>query len=181
MCEHRDSINTLIRICAMKKLLSLFAVVVFAIGCAPTKQAEQAASAVPAEPDYGNFSSETLTVNAWNALTARQYDLAILYTKKCIELYETRAKEMQASLNAKAPHDKVHDYWALNDVGTSYFIMGEALTQQRKYAEAQAAYTVVTDEFKYAQTWDPKGWFWSPADAAYPKVEWLKLKTNNDF
>jgi hypothetical protein len=86
---------------------------------------------------------------------------------------EKKAREMQASLKAKAPKDKVHDYWALNDVGTSYFIRGEALAKLGRKAEAIAAYKVVRDDLYFAQTWDPKGWFWSPADAAHPKIDAL--------
>jgi len=165
----------------MNKMLTLFTVAVLVIGCSSTKHAEQTAQAAPDTPDYGDFTSQTLTTNAWNALGEGEYMLSIKYTEKCAELYEAEARKMQASLSTKAPHDKVHDYWALNDVGTSYFIRGEALTKLRKYPEALAAYKVVRDELKYAQAWDPKGWFWSPADAAYPKIEWLQLKTNNDF
>lgn len=86
---------------------------------------------------------------------------------------EKKAREMQASLKAKAPKDKVHDYWALNDVGTSYFIRGGALAKLGRKAEAIAAYKVVRDDLYFAQTWDPKGWFWSPADAAHPKIDAL--------
>ncbi len=73
--------------------------------------------------------------------------------------------------------DAVHAYWALNDVGTSYFIRGEALLKLDKKDEALAAYKAVMNQFNYAQTWDPKGWFWSPAEAASKKVAML----SNDF
>ena len=100
---------------------------------------------------------------------------------KCSELYEDEARKMQASLSAKAPKDKVHDYWALNDVGTSYFIRGKAVSKLNKNTEAVAAYKVVVDDLYYAQAWDPKGWFWSPADAAKTKIEMLKFKNDSDF
>ena len=131
--------------------------------------------------DYGDFTSVTLMVKAWEMLEEENYEAAVKYTEKCAELYEEQAREMQASMSAKAAPDKVNDYWALNDVGTCYFIRGEALTKLRQYEEAIAAYKVVRDELRYAQAWDPKGWHWSPADAAYPKVQMLEAKTKDDF
>lgn len=131
--------------------------------------------------DYGDHKSVTLQVKAWDALGEGKYEDAVKYTEKCAELYEERAREMQASLQAKPPSDDVHDYWALNDVGTCYFIRGEALTKLREYEQALAAYRVVTDELYYSQAWDPKGWFWSPSDAAYPKIAALEARLDKDF
>lgn len=160
----------------MNKILILVAMALFAIGCSSTATQESAATQASQAAevlDYGDYTSQTLTTNAWHALGAGNYELAIKYTEKCAELYEKRAREMQSSMKAKAHIDKVHDYWALNDVGTSYFIRGEALAKLGRKAEAIAAYKVVRDELRYAQTWDPKGWFWSPADAADPKIDML--------
>ena len=131
--------------------------------------------------DYGDFTSVTLMVKAWEALGERQYSDAVNYTEKCTELYEERARKMQASLSEKPSTDVVNDYWALNDVGTCYFIRGEALMKLKRNAEAIAAYKVVRDELYYAQAWDPKGWHWSPSDAAYPKVAMLESKGKVDF
>lgn len=152
----------------MIRLTSLLAASALLVACATTQSPGQSAVI-----DYGDYTSETLTVNAWNALTAGNYEHAIQYTSKCAELYEEKAREMQGSLTAKAHIDKVFDYWALNDVGTSYFIKGEALTKLGRKKEAVEAFKVVRDQFFYAQTWDPKGWFWSPAEAAYTRVELL--------
>ena len=138
---------------------------------------EQAAEGL----DYGDHTSVTLQVKGWDALGAGKYDDAVAYTEKCAELYEEKAREMQASLSSKPAPDNVHDYWALNDVGTCYFIKGEALIKLRKYAEALAAFKTVKDDLNYSQAWDPKGWFWSPSDAAYPKIEMLEARLKNDF
>jgi tetratricopeptide (TPR) repeat protein len=152
----------------MKKILSLLALAIFVVGCSSAPTLKE-----PAALDFGDSTSQTLTTNAWNALGEGNYINAIKYTERCAELYEEEARKMQSSLNAKAHIDKVHDYWALNDVGTSYFIKGEALAKLGRKSEAIVAFKVVTDELSYAQAWDPKGWFWSPADAAYPKIAML--------
>ena len=158
----------------MKKILSLLMLLGFV---SMSMAQEPAADGL----DYGDFSSVTLTIKAWGTFGEGKYADAVMYTEKCSELYEDEARKMQASLTAKAPEDKVHDYSTLNDVGTSYYIRGEALMKQNKNAEALAAYKVVTDDFYYAQAWDPKGWFWAPADAAKMKIEMLKHKKDSDF
>ena len=158
----------------MKTMLTLFALLGFASVALADGHDEDAL-------DYGDYTSVTLQVKSWDALGEGNYEAVLKYTDKCAELYEEKARAMQASLGAKPAPDDVHDYWALNDVGTCYFIRGEALTKMRKYADAMAAYKVVRDELYYAQAWDPKGWFWSPADAAYPKIAMLEAKAGNDF
>ena len=158
----------------MKRIIAILALFAFA----PLSLAEE-----PTEDglDYGDYTSVTLQVKSWDALGEGKYEDAVKYTEKCAELYEEKAREMQASLSAKPSTDVVHDYWALNDVGTCYFIRGEALAKLKRNAEAMAAFKVVRDELYYSQAWDPKGWFWAPADAAYPRIEMLEAKTKNDF
>ena len=46
-------------------------------------------------------------------------------TDECIDQFEEEKKQ-QATLN-ELPTDKTSDYWALNDVGTCYYIKCEAL------------------------------------------------------
>ncbi len=165
----------------MKKILTLLAISVFAVGCAQTP-ATEAPGAVAGAVDFGNYTSETLTTNAWRAMDRGDYATAVIYTDKCIELYEEEALKMQADIHLKRQtqdvkrkqtNQEVFDNWALNDVGTSYFIKGEALLSMDKEEEAVEAYKVVMNQLYYAKTWDPQGWFWSPAEAAKKKVVML--------
>lgn len=131
--------------------------------------------------DYGDYSSATLMIKGWEALGEGKHEDAVKLTEKCVELYEERARKMQASLSEKPSADVVNEYWALNDVGTCYFIKGEALAKLGKKADAVVAYKTVRDDLYYAQAWDPKGWHWSPSDAAYPKIQMLEAQQNVDF
>jgi hypothetical protein len=137
---------------------------------------EAPAPATPA-PDFGDHSSETLTTKAWEAFTSKNYADALAYTAKCIELYSAQAKEMQNSLESKAPAETAASLWALNDVGTCYYIRGQVFEAQGKSAEALAAYKKLVNEFSFAQTWDTKGWFWSPADAAKQRIKVVEFDT----
>jgi tetratricopeptide (TPR) repeat protein len=125
--------------------------------------------------DFGHHTSSTLTTNAWNAVAANNSDDAIACIDKCLELYEGKAKEMQASLTAYAVGDDASQMWALNDVGTCLFIKGEVLMKKGDTEGAIKAYQKLVDEFKFAQTWDTKGWFWKPADAAKQKIVELSM------
>ena len=152
----------------MRIVLSVLTAFLVTAGCASTSDPE-----APPGIDFGDYSSETLTTSAWVALSAGHYEQAVTYADMCVKLYEEEARRMQGSMDAPAHRDHVFDYWALNDVGTSYFIKGEALAKLGRKEEAIAAYTVVRDELFYAQTWDPKGWFWRPSTASYPKIQML--------
>lgn len=169
----------------MKEILTLLAIAVFAVGCAQTpatKEPAAMASGQAAAVDFGDFTSETLTTKAWSAMDRGDYDTAVIYTDKCIELYKDEALKMQAEIHMQRQNDNVKrkptnqeifDNWALNDVGTSYFIKGEALLNLGKKEEAVDAYKFVMNQLYYGKTWDPKGWFWSPAEAANKKVVML--------
>lgn len=118
--------------------------------------------------DFGDYRSETLATKAWEALKQNDLDAVLAYTNKCIELYQNKAKEMQASLKEFPwkSKEEVFSYWALNDVGTCLFIQGKALRDAGKTEEARAAFQRIIDEFSFSQCWDPNGWFWKPVDGA---------------
>jgi tetratricopeptide (TPR) repeat protein len=123
--------------------------------------------------NFGDHASSTLTTKAWEALGRADLDAAMTYANKCIEMYEEEARKMQTSLQAfpaNEPKEETFKYWALNDVGTAYFIKGEILMKQSNPAAAKAAYEKLAREFSYAQCWDTRGWFWKPGEAAKQKV-----------
>ncbi len=168
----------------MKKILTLLAISVFAVGCAQTPATDS--NAASGAVNFGDYTSETLTTSAWRAMDRGDYATAIVYTDKCIELYKEEALKMQADIKLKREteemkrkqtNQEVFNNWALNDVGTSYFIKGEALANLGRDKEAVEAYKVVMNQLYFANTYDPQGWFWSPAEAAGKKVMML----NNDF
>ena len=98
------------------------------------------------------------------------------YVKKVLELYEIKAKEMQASLTEYPweSKDKIFSYWALNDVGTALFVEAEAYKNGGQMKEAKEVYKKLVDNFSYAQCWDPQGWFWKPAEAAQQALDELE-------
>jgi len=137
------------------------------------------ATAAPAAPDFGDHQSSTLTSKAWEAMAQQNFDDALAYVAKCEELYGAEAKAMQAALTDYAPTDPPEEatkHWALNDVGTAVFIKGEVLLKKGDKAGALAAYTALVKDYRFAQCWDPKGWFWKPAEAAKQKIVELQFE-----
>lgn len=131
------------------------------------------------ELDFGDYTSSHLIQKAWAALAANDLDQVLAYVNKASDLYAKKAKEMQASLTEYPweSKEKIFSFWALNDVGTGYFILGEAYKAAGKTKEAQEAYKKLIDEYSYSQCWDPQGWFWKPAEAAQEKIAALESET----
>ena len=106
------------------------------------------------------FSSADLTVAAWRYLGIKEYNEAITYATICINLYEKEGKIQQdiCRIRSKFPEGKeINNYWALNDVGSCYFIIGIAYFEQRKQEEANAAFEELLENYNYAQAQDWKG------------------------
>ena len=147
-------------------------------GCIAAASAQTAPPSPSPAPalDFGNCSSEILTSKAWKASDAGDLASAAGYADKCIEMFGGKAVEQQKALSAPLTvKEEIFAQWALNDVGTCYFIRGQILEKQGKSKEAAAAYKFLVENLPFAQTWDPKGWFWKPADAAAGRVKALEF------
>jgi len=146
------------------------AVALVVIGCGATTITDANIDAAAATLDFGDFSSATLTAGAWKARADKDYPALFAYTRECIRRYGEEGKRMNAEMTGFAPSDQVFEKWALNDVGTCLFIMGHAYADLKMYGEAAQAFERLAADYGYAQCWDPRGWFWHPADAAMEKA-----------
>ena len=126
-------------------------------------------------------SAEQITDAAWSANLKKNYDEVINQTEKCIKLYEKKALKMQKSMSKPVPtgaqglnKEAVMSKWALNSVGTCYFLQGRAYENMNKPEEALKIYQKLTNTLSFAQCWDPNGWFWKPAIAAKKRIKALE-------
>mgnify|MGYP000896870432 CR=1 FL=1 len=133
--------------------------------------------------NFGDYRSTTLASKAWEALKAGDIEAVLAYTNKCKDLYGEQAKKMQAALTdyVQGPKEEIFKNWALNDVGTCFFIQGEAYRKAKMIDEAKAAYQEVVANYKFAQCWDVGGWFWKPAEAAAEKLDAMEKGIDIDF
>lgn len=121
-----------------------------------------------------DLSSRNLVLQAWKALANREQGVVHYAADKCIELYSKEADKQQRQLRDFAPRDKAFEYWALNDVATAYFIKGESYAAEEKYREAKTAFRQIMRHYKFAQCWDPQGWFWKVAEAARERIKQIE-------
>ncbi len=158
----------------MKTVFWLICLTIFSAGCASTDVTPDSIQATAAALDYGDSSSQTLLNKAWRASKKKNYPELLAYTQRCIDLYGDEGRSMNAELTDFEPEPTAAQKWALNDVGTCLFIMAHAYEDMDMYAEATQAYRTLAEDYTFAQSWDPKGWFWRPADGAARKAEKMK-------
>lgn len=132
---------------------------------------------LPSTPTAILTTSEEFVTAAWKAHNGNDFDQAIKLAQECVNKWEAEAITQQNALSGEPPNGIVTEeekkeifaHWALNDVGTAYFIIAEASLKNGKTNEAKLAYEKVK-KFPFARTWDPKGWFWSPAKEASKRL-----------
>lgn len=132
------------------------------------------------------YCEEECLKKAWAALDAKKYELAIEYADECINEFGKVALKIQSKLEKKkipeppigavnaAEKKVIFARGLLNDVSAACFIKGKAAEKlygndKKKNEEykkiANEAYKL-TCKYKFGRVWDPKGWFWSPCEAA---------------
>lgn len=107
-----------------------------------------------------------VTARVWDALGRKDWDTAIVHADKAIRIWGPQARKTNLRLKAYPPGREAVKYGNLNEVGACVLLKGDALRQKGDLSGAIAAYQLLLDHYRYAQVWDPKGWFWKPADAA---------------
>jgi len=123
---------------------------------------------------YG--TSEEMTLRAWQALGRGDLPQAIIQAQAAIQEWSSFAMQLQKKKMAAVGHPidysgeaqekkEIFSYWALNDVGACYFILGKAYDERGDYGNAARSFQQVVNHYSLAQVWDPHGWFWAPLDA----------------
>jgi tetratricopeptide (TPR) repeat protein len=122
---------------------------------------------------YG--ASEEMVVRAWDLYEKGDLDYALRQARTTIALWQDDAKVLQ-KVKQETVGDylsfdgtieslqKIHDYWALNDVCAAWFVVGRIAHQRGDYAAASEAFSTILKEYSLAQMWDKRGWFWNPVD-----------------
>lgn len=128
--------------------------------------------------DFGDMSSLAIVRRMWKSLGTNNIDEMIMYGRKLERLYGQTAKDMMLLLKdfPPLPAENIHLYWALNDVGTGIFILGEAFNALRMKDDAIAAYRRVTSDYYFSQCWNEAGWFWKPAFESQQKILELEAR-----
>lgn len=127
--------------------------------------------------DFTKYTdSQALLKEAWKYYDKKDYANAIAFSEETITRYKEKALEQQKSLKGYAASGKEGDYWALNDVATAYFIIGESHKNKKEYEKARERYNYIIDNLGYAQCYDTKGWWWKVKEAAEKSLKEIKDK-----
>ncbi len=127
---------------------------------------------------------EAFVALAWEAFNRRDYAKAAAYADKCVASFHAAAQEMEKDLakrNVRVPTGAVDERTkaaifengVLNDTGTALFIKGKAAEGRGDKKAAVAAYRDAV-KLPRARCWDPRGWFWSPAEAAQDRLDIIR-------
>ena len=155
----------------MRTLIVYLLLAGLCVSCGLAQVTQSEIAAASQSLDMRGLNSSALAAKAWEASSAKEYVEVFAYTQECERLFGAKAKAMNAELKGFETPDKAAKYWALNDVGTCLFIMGHAYVELRMYSEAARVFERLAKDYTYCQCWDPKGWFWHPADGADRKSQ----------
>ncbi|NQT28905.1 MAG: tetratricopeptide repeat protein [Candidatus Omnitrophica bacterium] len=123
---------------------------------------------------YAQDSSDYVN-KAWSHLGKREFSEAHLLVDECIEIYSTQAEDQAKALEDFPTKGEEDNFKIMDDVATCYFIKGEALMREGKTEEAKVAFTKAIDKYPYAQSFDPRGWYWSIKEKS--EITLKKLET----
>jgi hypothetical protein len=125
-----------------------------------------------------------LTKEAWEAFNNKDWQTAIKKADECIDQFKDDADDIQAQLekdhasvglgtvSAKEKAD-ILKRGPLNDVGTAYWIKGQAEEKLGRNDDAKQAYQSAS-KYTYARCYDDSyDGFWAPADKARGRLRHL--------
>ena len=125
-----------------------------------------------------------LTSKAWQHYNARDYEQAIDAAMECVEEFDQEAARIQVRLEkdqveiplvgpaSASQKAEVFKNGVLNDVATCYYIIGRSNEHLGRADQALSTYAKGR-KLAYARCWDPKGWFWDPAQSAADRARRL--------
>ncbi|MEM7394462.1 MAG: FecR domain-containing protein [Verrucomicrobiota bacterium] len=118
----------------------------------------------PSEP----VEAYHITEEAWDYYWNGDYEMAIKLASHVVERWSREARVLNDGLTA-FPTDTAAlrtKYVPLNEVGTCYWIMGEAYRKNGDWEGALEAYHTLETDYGFAQCWNHQGWWWKPVEAA---------------
>ncbi len=145
----------------------------------------QAAEVFRTNPDLADKAPhEVYTSLAWAEFNAGRNAKAMELADKCVREFYDSALDMQKDLAKRgvrlptgavdaATKKRIFDNGLLNDVSTCLFIKGKAAEATGDKKAAVGAYDQAL-KLSYGRCWDPKGWFWSPAEGASDRLEIIR-------
>jgi tetratricopeptide (TPR) repeat protein len=154
-----------------------------AVSSESSETADAAKETVVAPPEpatQGQMSSTDYVNRAWEASAKNDINKINEIVGKCVEVYGNEAKLGQSQLQGFPGRGQEKNYQALNDVATCLFVQAEAVMNAGKTEEAVKLFKNIIDNYKWAQSWDPRGWYWSVAEKSQASIDVLTGKAEDE-
>ncbi len=123
-----------------------------------------------------SLTSQEYVRNAWEASSSNNFEEVKRLTTECVDKYGEEAKLQQTALTTFPLKGTEEEYSALNNVGTCLFIHAEALMNRGDVDRAKELFKQAIDEYSFAQSWDPRGWYWSVTEKSQASLDKLEGK-----
>ena len=133
------------------------------------------------EQDKTKISSKELVRLAWETSSKQDLERLNQLVDQCVESYGEEAKKLEQLLTDFPPRGDEEIYNTLNDVATCLFIRAEALMNTGRTEEAVAEFQHIIGTYKWAQAWDPRGWYWSVAEKSQASIDVLTGKEEEEI
>ena len=102
-------------------------------------------------------ASNVLRNHAHDLFEGKDFVSTIIYADKCIRSYGESALMQQKELTKYPEPKHIQRYWALNDVGTCYYLAGLANAALGDRQKATERFNYIKENLPYASMWDSKG------------------------
>ena len=111
-----------------------------------------------------------VTRKAWEALGKNDFNIVERLANESGRRWGEQARVRNNQLFRLPSAKEAKKYNTLNEVATIVWLKGEALFKKGDRDGALAAYYTVVADYNYGQTWDNKGWYWSPAASSRDRI-----------
>lgn len=140
-------------------------------------------------PVYLN-AEENCLKSAWIEFNKSDYRSAIKYADQCVDNFKKNADREEKRLEkikeplpltgevSQSEKNKIFNRGLLNDVATAFYVKGRSAEhlyksgsdEAKKFKQMAISAYKMAIFYKYARTWDSKGFFWAPCDAASDRL-----------
>ncbi|MBT5914879.1 MAG: hypothetical protein HOH60_00875 [Opitutae bacterium] len=134
------------------------------------------------------FSSSTfaeeawkVTSKAWEAFGKNDFNAVERLANESVRRWGEKAREHNNELFKLPSAKEAKKYNTLNEIATIVWLKGEALFKKGDRDGALAAYYAVVADYEFGQTWDNKGWYWSPAASSRDRIAELSSQNRSEL
>ncbi|MDP8212886.1 MAG: glycoside hydrolase family 2 TIM barrel-domain containing protein [Candidatus Zapsychrus exili] len=126
------------------------------------------------------MSSSEFVKLLWEASSKRDLKRVEILVSECLALYGQEAKLLEEQLEGFPTRGEEENYKSLNDVATCLFIRAEFYMNSGKGEEAVKKFQEIIVLYRWAQAWDPRGWYWSVAEKSQASIDVLTGKAQEE-